>query len=445
MKPFIEHFFRSGAVDEPDKKDLITISSRLLVFFMISAVSTICFGQAENSEKEKTTTEVTAKNQNMTEGSGKNSSVDPKVQEIVKENAKSKFVPGIVAAIAEKGKPLRIAAAGVLKNKTQHALLTTHRIHLGSCTKAMTTALIARLVDQGKLTWKTSVVQGAPHLKELIHQDYHNITLEELLSHQSGLPANARNWWLSVKKPAREARLDILKDNLSKPIGKKARGKFLYSNLGYMLAGYMAATREDTDWESLVKKEVFDPLKMRSAGFGPPSVDKKINQPWGHTVSFIGSVSPSQIDNAPALGPAGTAHMTISDWSKFGLAFAMDQKELNQLQTDSIPKPYLTAKSIRKIGSLLDNDVSRKSTYGLGWLIMDRKWSNGKVMFHNGSNTTWYAEIWIAPERKMAVLAVSNSAGMATTKYVRKTVTELIKLWKKELDDKTSKKEVNEK
>jgi len=185
---------------------------------------------------------------------------DQEILKIVKKKTSSKFLPGLVAAIAEKGQPLRLAAAGVVKNKSDLPLRSNHKVHLGSCTKAMTTTLIARLVDQGKLDWKTTVIQAAPHLKEVIHQDYHDITFEELLSHQSGLPANARDWWLSLEKPVSEARLDILRDNLKGPMSKNARGKFVYSNLGYMLAGYMAATMEKAPWEKLLRREVFLPL-----------------------------------------------------------------------------------------------------------------------------------------------------------------------------------------
>lgn len=46
--------------------------------------------------------------------------------------------------------------------------------------------------------------------------------------------------------------------------------------------------------------------------------------------------------------------------------------------------------------------------YALGWSVTQRAWAKGKALTHTGSNTLWYAVIWLAPERNAALLAATN-------------------------------------
>ena len=56
--------------------------------------------------------------------------------------------------------------------------------------------------------------------------------------------------------------------------------------------------------EDLITTELFKPLGMTTAGFGPPGTPGKIDQPWGHIIKN-GRFEPSQFDNPPVMGPAG--------------------------------------------------------------------------------------------------------------------------------------------
>ena len=86
-------------------------------------------------------------------------------------------VPGMVAAITSSEGVLAIGSAGVRKDGSDIKLTEEDHIHLGSCTKAMTSALMARLVAEGKLTWDTSLITVLPELKGKIHPGYHAITV----------------------------------------------------------------------------------------------------------------------------------------------------------------------------------------------------------------------------------------------------------------------------
>jgi hypothetical protein len=47
----------------------------------------------------------------------------------------------------------------------------------------------------------------------------------------------------------------------------------------------------------------------------------------------------------------------------------------------------------------------------MGWATTQRDWAGGLALNHSGSNTMWYATVWMAPKRDMAILTVCNRAG----------------------------------
>ena len=134
------------------------------------------------------------------------------------------------------------------------------------------------------LSWDSTIKQVLPELSKKIHTDYHDVTLSQLAMHYGGLPANARNWWLNGGDDITQRRELIAADSLATAPKHKPGTKYLYSNLGYMIAGLMAARTTGKSWEQLVREEVFEPLNLKSAGFGPPGTKGGVDQPWGHVI-----------------------------------------------------------------------------------------------------------------------------------------------------------------
>ena len=320
-------------------------------------------------------------------------------------------VPGIVAAIVKTGQPIRVGVAGVRKSGNKSPMKINDLLHLGSCTKAITATMIARMVERGELSWETTIVEGLPNLKKKIHPDYHGVTIEQLLKHTSGVPANGP-WHLRLRKPINKKREAVIVQCLTEPPKTKPGEAFLYSNIGYMIAGVIAAKKKRTTWEKLVTKEVFEPLKIESAGFGAPGTKGKVDQPWGHVVGAGEKLLPIQGDNPLVLGPAGTVHMTISDWAKFALAHT--SKEDNE---------FLKVSSLKKL-----HDPDPKSNYALGWGVSQRAWGKGTVLSHSGSNTMWLSTIWLAPNTGTAYLIVANVAKKDTSRDLNGLIEKLLEL-----------------
>lgn len=315
-------------------------------------------------------------------------------------------IPGIIAAIFDPDGILLIESAGVRKKGSPEQITTDDHFHLGSCTKAMTSALLATLIADNEIQWETTLIEVFPEFEDSIHQDYHNVTLHQLVTHRSGVESNAVNWQAYTDLEIKERRLNIMKDNL-KDASQIGVGEFNYSNLGYMIAGSMAERITGLSWETLMKDRLFEPLGMNSAGFGPPGTTGHVDQPWGHTKRG-GKWQPRQLDNPEALGPAGTVHCSIEDWGKFIRLFLTQDNStlLDRNQLDKLTEPV--------------------GDYACGWGVAQRQWADGMVITHNGSNTIWYITVWIAPEINRAFIAGTNSYDNNSTRICDNVIRELV-------------------
>ena len=303
--------------------------------------------------------------------------------------------PGLIAAVVDRGGVQDIAAAGVRKAGHPQSLLTTDGIHIGSNTKAMTSALLAVLVRDGVFAggWNTTIAEVFPELRDHIHPEYRVATFWQLVTMSGGVKCDAADWHAHRDAHLTERRYRILRDNLADPPAANTGG-YVYSNLAYVVAGAMAERITGKTWETLMQEQVFEPLGMASASFGPPGRPGEVNQPWGHqrdpeTDDWV----PNQLDNAAAIGPAGTVHVTIEDWAKF-ISLWLAEGSPAILEREALDRLI----------------VPESGRYAAGWTVVSRSWAKGEAITHGGTNTSWCALVWIAPRIGHAYVAAANSA-----------------------------------
>lgn len=336
---------------------------------------------------------------------------NPELEDLLKPLLTKHSLPGLVAGIV-RGEELAVAAAvGVRKSGAPDPMTVNDLLHLGSNTKAMTATRLAMLVDQGQLAWSTTLAETFADFRDSIHPDFRPVTIQQLLQHRAGLAANVRYQDFQEGSVTRQ-RDALARHILSKPPVHPPGTKFEYSNLGYIIAGHMAEQVTGRSWEELMTRDLFEPLEMKSAGFGPPGKKGAVDQPWGHTLTFGVLRQPLQHDNLPVLGPAGTVHASLADWSRFVALHLQGARGRGELLK---PESFQFLQTPPAGGE-----------YAGGWLIFERPWAKGRVLYHNGSNTMWYAVAWIAPEIDRAYLVVVNQGGAAAQRACDDAVTRMI-------------------
>ena len=123
-------------------------------------------------------------------------------------------------------------------------------------------------------------------------------------------------WWELTGETPTQKRWKLLTGGLIDKPASKPGSTYAYSNVGYALAGLMAEQVTGESWETLMRRRLFEPLGMASAGFGSPARPGRVDQPWGHRL-FGNKVTPTLRDNDPSMGPAGNIHCSVPDWAKF--------------------------------------------------------------------------------------------------------------------------------
>lgn len=331
-------------------------------------------------------------------------------------------VPALAAAAVKDGRITSLSAVGVRRADTKDSVELNDRFHIGSCTKAMTATLCAILVQKGKLKWDSTIGEVFADQTKKIHPDLHSVTLEQLLLHRSGLREDRvpDATFLQIRAltgPMLKQRRQLVEIVLAQKPRESPGAKFQYSNAGYTVAGAMCERVTGKTWENLIREELFKPLGMTTAGFGPPATTAKPNQPSGHVESG-GKLAPMPAgifaDNPAAIGPAGTVHCSLADWAKFAIFHLRGV----QGKESMLPKEVF-----EKLHTPLPRDNDR---YAYGWVAMERPWAGGKVLMHSGSNSFWMAVIWMAPNRDAAYFAATNVGNEKSSKACDEAVSILI-------------------
>lgn len=308
------------------------------------------------------------------------------VSDLLRPILKASGAPGLTAGSADSEGIRMLGSVGIRQVGQADEVTQDDLWHLGSDTKAMTATLVGTFVEDGVLSYDTTVADLFPKISA--DAAWSDVTMADLLRHQAGVGAISSPTWTRWAGPedVQTLRADYVVEVLS-AAPTAAQGAFVYSNGGYVVAGAALEAITGESWEALMQAGLFEPLGMTECGFGatPPG------HPSGHSAD--GVPRPGG-DNPAALGPAGTVHCTMRSWAKFAAA---------NLAGPSGNAPILPAEIWQRIhGTTVD-------TYALGWFNVARPWASGPVVTHVGSNTMWYATLWVAPSNDRAYFAVTNS------------------------------------
>lgn len=328
------------------------------------------------------------------------SAFDDALEDQIASIANEEKLPGIgVAVVTSRGMEWS-SYRGVKKFGEEEKVDASTRWHLGSCTKAMTAAVVCRLVDEGKLKLDSPLKGVFSDVK--VDKGFEHVTIRHLLSHQSGLIPNLN--WGSMRGSLDEVRGEAVSKLLENPPASEV-GKYVYSNAGFVVSGAAAERVTGQSIEALLSEE-FRKIGIVDFGFGPTPKGGT----WPHK---DGLAVKTNFDNAPVMTAAGRVNMTLPEWGKWTSAV------LNGLRgrDSKLSRSYFKEILSNRLGG----------DYSMGWIVTSRPWAGGMALTHSGSNTGNFCTVWIAPGKDYAVLVVTNTGGDGVSKAVDRCVGLVIK------------------
>jgi CubicO group peptidase (beta-lactamase class C family) len=320
-------------------------------------------------------------------------------------------LPGLAVGVIEDGKVTYARTAGELIAGSGKPVTPDTLFKIASNSKAMTTALLARLVAAGKLRWDDPVTKYLPAFRMYDPWVTQNMLVRDLLVHNSGLREGAGDLML-WPEPNAFTRSDIIAGLAWLKPQISFRSGYAYDNLMYVVAGEIAAVAGGASYEELVPREVFQPFGL-SCRVGEWRRDDVANaaQPHmrkdGHNV-----VINEDADVIPAItsAAAGGIRCSLNDmlaWARNWLD--PDERALAWLSAEQ-RRPLWTAHTPMPISARRREwDHAHFYAYGYGWRLtdVDNVWN----VSHTGTLSGMYSVLSLLPDKRSGFVMLTNGEG----------------------------------
>lgn len=310
-------------------------------------------------------------------------------------------VPALSAAIIADTGIIEAQAVGSRIYGGPMNVTVNDEFHLGSCGKAFTAVLMGVLVDEGLVNWNTTLPEIFPEYANTMRTEYRNVTVKELLSHSSGFRRSIDFSLLKESSP-RARRIEALLWALKQPPAQE-RGKYLYSNLGYLIAGAITERLTNQDYETQVMECVIKPLGITSAGFGPMGTEGEEDEPLQHTSNHAPIIATPDAGLDPSYNPAGGLHMTVKDWGKYIQWVLTVEAGHHQNLLRNETARILTAPAV---------SIGNNGFYAFGWGVGNQAWAGGKTLSHSGSNGYNYSDAYLLVAKHFGVITMTNQGAV---------------------------------
>lgn len=242
---------------------------------------------------------------------------------------------------------------------------------IGSLTKGITAALLGQLVDADAVSWSTQLHTLVPYTRDA-DDPAANITLEDLLSHRSGLPGYNAYWLQSGNTPVLPRR-EAVRILSAVPAAAPVRTAFVYNNLAYEVAGQVLERLAGAPYAKVLAR-VTDALGMRNTWLGE-DLGRHVDTAKAYATLRNGSAVeiPLPLRGSDSLiGAAAGIRSCVSDLLELYRGFMAAGNSALGLQTTrgggGNNNPLRQLPTLWKPHIALPFPSLREYTYALGWV-----------------------------------------------------------------------------
>ena len=313
-------------------------------------------------------------------------------------------VPGLAIAVVKDGRIVFAKGYGVREVGKPAPVDTQTLFAIGSTTKAMTSASIGMLVDEGKLHWDDRVTRILPSFQLADPYVTREITIRDLLTHRAGL-GNADVLWYRTDNSPEEV---IRRVRFADP-EYSLRSSFIYQNIMYAVAGQVVATASGMPWEQFVRTRIFRPVGMPNTVPLLDSARRRSNvaSPHYRLGDTVRVVTNASVD---AVASAGAVWSSVADMARWMLVVLdsarVDGRRLLKAETYAEwlkPETMVTPAEFYPTARLTK---PHWTTYAFGWFQED--YGGRMVDFHTGSIDGMVAIIGLIPDERLGVYVLAN-------------------------------------
>ncbi len=342
------------------------------------------------------------------------------IDTLVERTLKTFNVPGIAVAVVKDGKVILSKGYGVRSILTPEKVDENTLFGIASNSKAFTTAALAMLVDEGKITWDDKVIQYIPEFKMYNNYVTQEFTIRDLLTHRSGLGLGAGD--LMIWPDGNNFTTQDIIQNLQflKPVSG-FRTQYDYDNLLYIVAGEVLHRVSGLTWDDFIETRILKPLEMNHTAPSFIKVKDTTNIIVPH-VPTDGKLKVISRYKNPTLDAAGGLYSNVNDLSKWVImqlqkgkygtnATALfSEKQQQEMWTPQTILPNRTTPPYN----------THFSAYGLGWFLSDVK--GYKEVSHTGGLDGIVTQVTLFPELNLGIIVLTNQQSGAAFNSITNTI-----------------------
>ncbi len=313
-------------------------------------------------------------------------------------------VPGLAIAIVKDDSVVYAKGFGVRELGKADPVGVNTVFIAASTTKAFTAALLAMLVDSGRVRWDAPVTTYLPGFQLYDPWVTRELTVRDLLSHRSGLGRADALWYGTTR-----SREEILRRLRFERPSWSLRAQYGYNNNMFVAAGQVVGAVTGNPWDDVVRERIFQPLGMTRTTTSVTALRGMDDVATPHA-RYDGRMTAIAWRNFDNVGPAGSINTTARDmaqWLRFQLSRGtyggrrlLSDSAFRQMRLPNTPiRPDAAADSLWP-------EIHLRA-YGLGWVLNDYR--GRLVVSHGGALDGMRAEVGMLPEERLGVVLLANS------------------------------------
>jgi CubicO group peptidase (beta-lactamase class C family) len=325
------------------------------------------------------------------------------LREFVDTAMKLTGVPGVSLGVYQNGRVVLAEGFGVRELGKPEKVDADTRYMIASNTKAMATLMLARLVDQKKLTWETPAATVLPSFKLGDADVTSQVLIKHLICACTGMPRQDLEWLLEFEGRTPERVMTVL--GTMQPTSKFGE-LFQYSNPMAAAAGFLGGhvafpqLELGAAYDSAMQTLVFDPLGMTA------TTHEFAEAQQGN----VATAHAPDVDGRPALAeggtnlsivpvrPAGGAWSSVNDVLKYVVMELAEGKLPDG--TTYISKDALFARRAPQV--VVGTDI----TYGMGLFVNTQYGTT--VVHHGGDMIGFHSDMMWLPEHGVGAVILTN-------------------------------------
>lgn len=321
-----------------------------------------------------------------------------KLQEAValyKQAVEKDEIRGAVLYVARRGQVVLHEAIGWRHHAYRVPMERDSLFRMASNTKPVVAAAVLTLMEDGKLALSDT---AAKHLKSFDNDKSRHITIEQLLTHSSGLRIGPIMYpFAAGEEPTLQAA--VAKFGAEGPAAKP--GEYSYNNAGYNTLGAIIEVASGQPLESYIKSRIYDPLGMTDSlnHEDPAKLQRMATVYRGRggrgsgPVVFAQGFTPGDAPDFPIIRASGGMISTASDYARF--------LEMYRLGGAYAGVRILKDSTVRE--AIQPRVKAGSGAYGHGWAVRD-----DGTYTHSGSDGTM---AWVDPKRELIGMVLTQSPG----------------------------------